>query len=286
MLLQLGLQHLRFQRFTPCEALSDLVECFWQTGSTVHSSALPSAQTIYPDGGCSLTFTFAAHGVQAWFEFNQVTYQRAFAVADPTFSVRFVPGALFRLFSISPLELPAQGVDAWLCLNSAARQQLQSAVASIQEVLCEQPAAARHEHVVELLQQWLLHQRQTVKPKRQLIASSSLLGQSIDDLSRHYAVSRRTLERRVQQQIGFNPAYFQQCVRIKQARLLLCQPNVALAEVALRCGFYDQAHFHHVFRQFVHDTPGNYRTRKLSQIYKTELAKPATLTADRTHRSY
>nr|WP_240919758.1 helix-turn-helix transcriptional regulator [Oceanimonas sp. MB9] len=81
-------------------------------------------------------------------------------------------------------------------------------------------------------------------------------------------ISSRTLERRLQQQIGLSPAFYQLCVRMQAARLQLARPKASLAQVALSCGYYDQAHFTHAFRRFVGGTPAEYRKRKLSQNYK------------------
>lgn len=52
--------------------------------------------------------------------------------------------------------------------------------------------------------------------------------------------------------------------RIDSAKRLLADTHHSIAEIALRCGFYDQAHFTRVFGRVVGTTPGRYRASSSS----------------------
>ena len=92
----------------------------------------------------------------------------------------------------------------------------------------------------------------------------------MDELIKNQAIGRRQLERKFQQEIGLSPLQLKQLNRVKQARKAISQnPVRPLIEVALDCGFYDQPHFIHHFQKITGQTPGQYKTRKMSQIYNT-----------------
>jgi AraC family transcriptional regulator len=50
-------------------------------------------------------------------------------------------------------------------------------------------------------------------------------------------------------------------LRVTRAADELVRTNHPLAEIALRCGFYDQSHFNRVFKRYVKVTPAQYRKR-------------------------
>jgi len=54
-----------------------------------------------------------------------------------------------------------------------------------------------------------------------------------------------------------NPKEFSRVQRFLHAlRLLRKQEHETLTETALACGYFDQAHFNHEFREFAGITPG------------------------------
>ena len=74
--------------------------------------------------------------------------------------------------------------------------------------------------------------------------------------------SMRTLQRRFRVQLGISPKQALTRFRLQEAALQLeREPELALADLALRLGWYDQAHFSRDFRQLLGDTPGRYAAR-------------------------
>ena len=74
--------------------------------------------------------------------------------------------------------------------------------------------------------------------------------------------SMRTLQRRFRVQLGVSPKQVLSRFRLQEAALQLeREPDLELAELAVRLGWYDQAHFSRDFRQLLGETPGRYAAR-------------------------
>jgi AraC-like DNA-binding protein len=84
---------------------------------------------------------------------------------------------------------------------------------------------------------------------------------TIDTLCHEFAYSERNLRRLFRQHVGLSPKQFARIQRIQQATHLITLSDRSLSEIALQCGFYDQAHFHHDFVAFTGYTPHTYRQK-------------------------
>ncbi len=73
-------------------------------------------------------------------------------------------------------------------------------------------------------------------------------------------VSQPWLRKLFQQALGCSPLGFILRRRIERACLLLKTTDLALKEIAFRCGFTDTAFFHRTFRQCMGLSAGTYRT--------------------------
>lgn len=81
---------------------------------------------------------------------------------------------------------------------------------------------------------------------------------SVAELAHEAGLSTRQLERRFRERVGLGPKTFVRIVRFQRALALLRAPRARLAQVALRCGYYDQAHLVRDFRQFAEASPRRY----------------------------
>ncbi|MDY7105808.1 MAG: AraC family transcriptional regulator [Actinomycetota bacterium] len=81
----------------------------------------------------------------------------------------------------------------------------------------------------------------------------------VDDLAAAAGMSRQQLERRMRRTMGVSAKQYVLRVRLDEATRLLATTALPIAEVATRCGFYDQAALTRRFRRAVGMTPRRYR---------------------------
>ncbi len=78
----------------------------------------------------------------------------------------------------------------------------------------------------------------------------------IDDLCDFGGISIRQLDRLFRDHLGFSPKTFSRIVRFQNALELLKEdPGCTLADVAARCGYYDQPHFVREFKTYAGVVP-------------------------------
>jgi AraC-like DNA-binding protein len=76
--------------------------------------------------------------------------------------------------------------------------------------------------------------------------------------------SRKHLVSRFHEQIGLAPKTMARIVRFDRVVALIDSADgMAWTDIALRCGYYDQAHLIHDFNQFAGSTPGEFVARRL-----------------------
>lgn len=87
---------------------------------------------------------------------------------------------------------------------------------------------------------------------------------SVGALAQELGCSRRHLVVQVREQIGLPPKTLARILRFNRAVELLGRDDGArLGEIALDCGYYDQAHLNRDFRAFAGDPPSAFLARRL-----------------------
>lgn len=257
----IGLSNIGLSYSMPRIELSAMLECLWSIeGNSFIEPVRPTK--LYPDGGCSLTIIIEYGRARAWLECHRLLQMRQLSACRSMISVRFKPGAIYTLFGLSPEYIPESGIDAEIVFSASIKRRLAWLLNRI--VYTDTASALVH------IEDWLVDLFNDSRTNQIIDEACAMLsdgGHTIATTAANLGVSRRTLERIMSLQTGFNPAHYRLCQQIKNARLLLCEPTVPLSDVALTCGFYDQSHFTHAFRRFVAETPAHYRQRKLSQLY-------------------
>lgn len=137
-------------------------------------------------------------------------------------------------------------------------------VGQIRDAMVEPSSPAAHRRVIEAYEQRL----------RRLLPlddAGRLINQVIDWLVDHPEVTRvgemaeafglgeRSLQRLVEQRVGWSPKWLIQRRRLHDAVLRLKRGDTTVTDIAADLGYADQAHFTHDFRAVSGMTPGQYR---------------------------
>jgi AraC-like DNA-binding protein len=163
-------------------------------------------------------------------------------------------------------SLPMNELTDWVI---EANQVFGHCVLDLREQLlaCKTPA-----RMFELVEMFLLRQAGNALPSDNLsrcveYAVSKITSQpnrlSFQRLSDQIGYSQKHFISMFKQQVGMPPKQYMKIMRFQNAiREIEENGSIHWAEIALRNGFYDQAHFIHEFSHFSGFTPGEYMQRK------------------------
>lgn len=84
---------------------------------------------------------------------------------------------------------------------------------------------------------------------------------SVNDMAEASAASRSCLNRKMKSLVGLTPADFLREARIKRACLLLETTDIAVSDIAYKCGFTDPKYFGKCFKTSVGMSPSEYRNK-------------------------
>ncbi|RYY01325.1 MAG: AraC family transcriptional regulator [Gammaproteobacteria bacterium] len=254
------LKHLGFRRYMAHPVLQPWVQCYW----VAQQDSLPEqgfTETLYPDGGTSLTFTFNQNQhPHLEFKATQNAMKVSFQHTVDAIGIRFNPVGAFALFGVDMNDL---------FNHDDASAEFEKTFADLKDQLAQYTLTHSR---LSLIESWLLTQLEQHNSSpgllQHFIPRYLISDSNIDEFVKHESISRRQLERKFQQEIGLSPAQLKQLHRVKKARYFISlNPLNSLTDVALDCGFYDQAHFIRNFQKVTGQTPGQYKTRKMSQKY-------------------
>jgi AraC-like DNA-binding protein len=251
-----------YQLFLPAKPLQPFIECYWRFEG--FSTALE--QSIFVDAKPDILFNFggAYQRTDLLTPLQKETLTIAHLDAQRDYplqvaqhgrvqliGVRFYAGGLSAFVSMSLHELLNQVIDLRLIFGSA--------VLELEARLYEADSRAQ----VALLNGFFL---QHLRPSqahlyiRLTAREIEMTNGAVDigTLSKQSGYSIRTLDRYFQQFYGVSPKFYARIQRFQHALIRLSQP-LSLAEIALMCGYYDQAHFTKEFSQFTGQSPYQYR---------------------------
>jgi transcriptional regulator GlxA family with amidase domain len=88
----------------------------------------------------------------------------------------------------------------------------------------------------------------------------------VGELARLVHLSPNHFSRMFKRSVGVTPHGYVMRVRLERAKTLLTQSPLSLCQIALDCGFCDQAHMSRIFHQMVGVTPGRWRKHAKFQL--------------------
>ena len=254
---------MQYREFHPPAPLGRYLECIWLlAGEPCDAEMAP--QRIFPDGCVEAILHFGDRFEQHDEEGRARPQPPELVVGQldrpmlirPTgrveiVGIRFRPAGAFPFFRIPVEEFNGKVLALEAVLGSFRREMLASV----------NPALPLEKKAGEIAR--LLHARlsRSEPPDRtaECVAGEILrdpAGASVSALARAAGLSSRQLERKFRRHVGLEPKLFCRIQRFQRVFRTVEQLGGApWAEVAVECGFYDQAHFIKECRQFSGLTP-------------------------------
>lgn len=252
---------MRYVETSPAPDLAAHVRCFWWMSSPGGSR---QPETIVPDG-CLEIMVDAADPFRELQPDGRTTrqprrmvagqLQRALVIVPgrvvDVVGVRLTPAGARSLLGDAVPELTDRVEDLDVVQRALGRQLEQA-------VLVDPRWPQRVAALQRLLRRELAH-APGLDP---LVHAATRLGMqhagalAVDDLARAVGVSTRHLGRRFGQVVGLSPKAWLRTVRFQEVFAAVeYGPPGSWADVAVRCGFHDQAHLVREFRRFAGEPP-------------------------------
>lgn len=90
----------------------------------------------------------------------------------------------------------------------------------------------------------------------------------LNHLSKELFIGERTIQRLIHNSIGVHYKFFVTLVRLEYVRHLLNAAGpLNMTDVALRAGYFDQAHFIHEFQSVYGESPGSYLKKQQKRLW-------------------
>lgn len=230
--------------------LAPFVECFWTIETTEDLRDYP----VLPDGCVDIVYSRG----RRWAEpqvVGTMTRAQNFTLRAGQFDcgVRFRPGmsaAFLRIPGAATIDASIPVSEIWGERGRQLRQQFDD--------------AKTPEQCVALLEAQLVDPSEPGVVQR---VAAHIVGRSgqvrVDALAFDAGMSARQLRRLFVDEIGLSPKHFCRVIRFRHSLSQLSRGRRAdWAQVALDCGYYDQAHFINEFRELSGFTPGEYVYRE------------------------
>lgn len=249
-------------------ALAPFVKCIWSQES---DQAIFDAgrERILPDSCVELVIHFRDPFLTHFADGTSALQPQAFVVGQMKRFLEIEPAGRMGLIAIRfrargaylffqrPLSEVAAGIINLEHLWKETARELTERIAL---------ASGMTERVrlIEEMLLWLLSQNgrrdRTVDRCLQLIDENR--GQlNVAQLAAHLGVSNRQLTRRFQHAVGLSPKEFARVSRfLHVVRCLRDREPRSFTETAIACGYFDQAHFNHEFREMAGMAPGEFFT--------------------------
>jgi AraC-like DNA-binding protein len=233
----------QYREFAPSARFAEAIECIW----TSRHDEPGISHRVMPDGCADILLTRGSSGaiLQA---IGPMTVYRDYTPAECQFlvGVRFRPG-MWRAAMGVPGERITDGVlpleELWG--NGACE-------------LLDRLAGARSARECAGLFEQSLRPAVPVSPVQKAVAwMERLRGHvSVDGAAGRAGLSPRQFRRLCLEQTGLTPKFLARVLRFRHALRRLEHGRETLVDVALACGYYDQAHCIRDVREFSGRTPG------------------------------
>ncbi|HEX8358932.1 MAG TPA: helix-turn-helix domain-containing protein [Longimicrobium sp.] len=242
-----------YREHAPPPALAGRVECLW-TMCSEGTLAAPVLNRVLPDGCMDLVFDF---GEPRGYAVGAMTRALPVSMAGhvEVLGVRFRPGG-------AALPVPAgELTDRDAALDELGLGELGARVLEAGSARAALPVLAG-----------VLAALPPRAPEPVAVAAWAHLRSTagalpVRELAAQLGVGERRLQRIFHQHVGLTPKEAARVARLNAALALLREgPELPLGRVALRAGYYDQAHFNREFARLVGLAPHAWRAERVASV--------------------
>lgn len=252
-----------YRELLPDPSLRELVECYWFRTTPAVDGPGPSVRVL-PDGCMDVLFVLGEPALRPAPRpscYVVGPMRSALLVegvgGEDTVGVRFRPGAgpTFLALPAHALTDDVAPLDGVWTESVELRERLLADSRSEARAGVLDAALGRR-----LPSAWSCRDRDVLCACRRMAEGEVT---SVGQLLTGAGVGRRQLERRFRAAVGLAPGETLRVARLRRAvELLLGRPELGLARVALRAGYYDQPHLTRDFRELAGTPPGRYRRER------------------------
>jgi AraC-like DNA-binding protein len=250
-----------YRRHTPAPPLSEFVELLWLFENTAPSHA---SERVLPTGTVELVINLGDRAGDGFDALMAGPHERFFVLdtARPisVIGAHFRPGGAYPFLALPLDELQNRHValaDLWGVRATELRERL----------LAAEGAEPRLLVLERLLSSWLCGSRSGRGVVGHALAAFERGPRRIADVVDECGVSPRRFIRLFSDEVGLTPKAFCRVRRFQRTVALLHRsPAVDWAETAVACGYYDQSHMIHDFRDFSGLSPTDYLSRHIEHM--------------------
>jgi AraC-like DNA-binding protein len=250
-----------YYRHTPAAPLSDFIELLW-----LYEKAAPShdSERVLPTGTVELVINLGDRASDGFDALIAGPHSRFFVLDTSrpisVIGAHFRPGGAFPFLALPLHELRNQHV-ALDALRGAHVAELR------ERLLAAQGPEARLVLLERLLTSWLRDSRARHPVVGHALAAFEGASRRIGDVVEETGVSSRRFIRLFSDEVGLTPKSFCRVRRFQRTvTRLQGVRTVDWADIALACGYCDQAHMIHDFRDFSGLSPSSYLSRRVEHM--------------------
>jgi AraC-like DNA-binding protein len=250
-----------YREFPPSPKFATHVECFW-----LHRSDGPVRNFhVFPDGCSDIIFEQPARDYGGLAIVGTMTRAQAFDIpaGHSTFGVRFRPGMAARLLHVPGSLAVNQSIplaDAWKA-------------AVVRDLLDQLACSTSPRDAVARFEASLAEPAPLDAAEKALAWLAECKGQvSIDALADAASLSPRQFRRTCLERTGLSPKHLARVLRFRNAAKYAGKQRRDWADVALECGYYDQAHLINEFKELAGVSPTQFSSLTVASHFRSEFA--------------